>query len=99
MAHFLLRTGHVSRAVRHKTVEPIGYIISERGEMWRANEGHGDVSYISAGTCLTILLGIIFQFRPPRDGTVDSHHGKHDAVARRGRDHWREVAADRLSDE
>ena len=65
MAHFLLRTGQVSRAVRHKTVEQIWYIISERGEMLRANEGHGDVSYISAGTCLTILLGIIFQFRPP----------------------------------
>jgi mannose-6-phosphate isomerase-like protein (cupin superfamily) len=62
MAHFLLRTGQVSRAVWHKTVEQIWYIISGHGEMWRANEGHGDVSHISAGTCVTIPAGTIFQF-------------------------------------
>ena len=36
-AHFSLAPGKVSKAVLHKTVEEIWYIISGRGEMWRSN--------------------------------------------------------------
>jgi mannose-6-phosphate isomerase-like protein (cupin superfamily) len=63
MAHFLLPAGQVSRAVRHKTVEEIWYIIFGHGEMWRSDNEHEEISTLTAGTCLTIPAGISFQFR------------------------------------
>jgi len=33
MAHFHLPAGQVSRAVRHRTVEEIWFVLSGRGEM------------------------------------------------------------------
>jgi mannose-6-phosphate isomerase-like protein (cupin superfamily) len=63
MAHFLLPAGQVSRAVRHRTVEEISYIIFGQGEMWRSDTEHEEISTLVAGTCLTILAGISFQFR------------------------------------
>jgi mannose-6-phosphate isomerase-like protein (cupin superfamily) len=63
MAHFLLPIGETSRAVRHRTVEEIWYVISGEGEMWRSADGHDDISALSPGTCLTIPVGTAFQFR------------------------------------
>jgi mannose-6-phosphate isomerase-like protein (cupin superfamily) len=63
MAHFLLPAGQVSRAVRHRTVEEIWYILSGSGDMWRSNDGDEQASPLSAGTCLTIPVGTSFQFR------------------------------------
>ena len=60
MAHFRLPPGQVSRAVRHRTVEEIWYILSGTGEMWRADTG---VVRLQSETCLTIPLGVAFQFR------------------------------------
>jgi mannose-6-phosphate isomerase-like protein (cupin superfamily) len=60
MAHFRLPAGQVSRAVRHRTVEEIWYILSGAGEMWRSD---GGVDQLEAGVCLTIPLGVAFQFR------------------------------------
>ena len=63
MAHFLLRPGQVSHAVRHRTVEEIWYVLSGNGEMWRSGP-HGDtVTQLASGTCLTIPVGMSFQFR------------------------------------
>lgn len=68
MAHFLLPAGQVSRAVRHRTVEEIWYVLSGAGEMWRSADGRdGDVVPLSAGMCLTIPVGIVFQFRSVGD--------------------------------
>ena len=63
MAHFQLAGGQVSRAVRHRTVEEIWYIVSGSGEMWRSDGNSGDVAVLSPGTCLTIPVGVSFQFR------------------------------------
>ncbi len=60
MAHFTLPPGQVSRAVRHRSVEEIWYVLSGRGEMWRSDSG---TVPLAAGTCLTIKLGVAFQFR------------------------------------
>jgi mannose-6-phosphate isomerase-like protein (cupin superfamily) len=60
MAHFRLPPGQVSRAVRHRTVEEIWYILSGTGEMWRSDTG---VDPLQPATCLTIPLGVAFQFR------------------------------------
>src|SRR3954454_8824366 len=63
LAHFELPAGATSRAVRHRTVEEIWYVLAGRGEMWRSQNGHDEVVSISRGTCLTIPLGTVFQFR------------------------------------
>jgi mannose-6-phosphate isomerase-like protein (cupin superfamily) len=60
MAHFRLPPGQVTRAVRHRTVEEIWYILSGTGQMWRSDVG---VVPLEPGVCLTIPLGIAFQFR------------------------------------
>ncbi len=63
MSHFLLPAGQVSRAVRHRSVEEIWYILSGEGEMWRSNAGQEDITPLAGGTCLTIPAGTQFQFR------------------------------------
>ena len=63
MAHFLLPAGQVSRAVRHRTVEEIWYVLSGHGEMWRSAAGPDEVVELAAGVCLTIPVGVAFQFR------------------------------------
>jgi mannose-6-phosphate isomerase-like protein (cupin superfamily) len=60
MAHFLLPPGQVSKAVRHRTVEEIWYILAGQGEMWRSDTG---IEALAPGTSLTIPTGIAFQFR------------------------------------
>ena len=63
MAHFELPPGQTSRAVSHKTVSEIWYILRGRGEMWRKFEGAEEVIPLQAGLCLTLPLGTHFQFR------------------------------------
>ncbi|HEY9103157.1 cupin domain-containing protein [Chitinimonas sp.] len=63
MAHFSLAPGQVSRAVVHRTVEEIWYVLSGEGEMWRRQGEHESVLPLAAGCCLTIPLGTRFQFR------------------------------------
>jgi mannose-6-phosphate isomerase-like protein (cupin superfamily) len=63
MAHFLLSAGYTSRAVRHRTVEEIWYILSGTGEMWQS-DGRGEtVLPLAAGVCVTIPAAVRFQFR------------------------------------
>ena len=62
-AHFRLAPGAVSRAGRHRTVEEIWYILSGRGEMWRGDGDREEVVALEPDICLTIPVGISFQFR------------------------------------
>jgi mannose-6-phosphate isomerase-like protein (cupin superfamily) len=62
MAHFLLHSAQISRAVRHRTVEEIWYVLSGQGEMWRSAHD-SNIAPLAAGTCLTIPAGTAFQFR------------------------------------
>jgi mannose-6-phosphate isomerase-like protein (cupin superfamily) len=63
MAHFELPPGQVSRAVSHRTVSEIWYILGGRGEMWRRLNDAEEVIPLQAGLCLTLPLGTLFQFR------------------------------------
>jgi mannose-6-phosphate isomerase-like protein (cupin superfamily) len=63
MAHFELAAGLVSRAVVHKTVEEIWFIVSGAGQMWRRHAEREETVDLEAGLCLTIPLGTSFQFR------------------------------------
>jgi len=63
MAHFELAPGETSKAVRHKSVEEIWYILRGAGQMWRRQSGREEVTDLAPGLCLTIPLGTDFQFR------------------------------------
>jgi mannose-6-phosphate isomerase-like protein (cupin superfamily) len=63
MAHFELAAGRTSAAVAHRTVEEIWFVLSGRGEMWRAQGGREETVVVEPGVCLTIPLGTRFQFR------------------------------------
>jgi mannose-6-phosphate isomerase-like protein (cupin superfamily) len=63
MAHFELSPNQTSKAVTHRTVEEVWFVLSGRGQMWRKQDGESSVVDVSAGTCVTIPLGTHFQFR------------------------------------
>jgi mannose-6-phosphate isomerase-like protein (cupin superfamily) len=63
MAHFTLAPGQVSKAVTHRTVEEIWFVVAGRGQMWRRQGGRESIVELQPGVCLTIPLGTRFQFR------------------------------------
>ncbi len=63
MAHFSLRPGQVSRAVRHRSVEEIWFILSGTGAMWLSEGTEETVLGLAPGVSLTIPVGTRFQFR------------------------------------
>jgi len=63
MAHFELAAGQASRAVAHRTVDEIWYILHGGGQMWRRQDGAEEVTDLGPGTCLSIPAGTQFQFR------------------------------------
>ncbi len=63
MAHFELAAGTVSRAVVHRSVDEIWYVVSGSGEMWRRQGEREEVTVLRPGVCLTIPVGTHFQFR------------------------------------
>jgi mannose-6-phosphate isomerase-like protein (cupin superfamily) len=70
MAHFELAAGQTARAVVHRTVEEIWYVIAGRGQIWRRAGEREEVTELQAGVCLTIPLGTHFQFRAAADRSV-----------------------------
>jgi mannose-6-phosphate isomerase-like protein (cupin superfamily) len=63
MAHFTLAPGQTSRAVTHRTVDEIWYVVSGRGEMWRKLGTQEEIVPLEPGVCVTIPVGTHFQFR------------------------------------
>lgn len=63
MAHFTLPAGAVSKAVAHRTIDELWYIVSGRGQMWRGFEGREEMLDLRPGLSLTLPLGTRFQFR------------------------------------
>ena len=63
MAHFRLASGETSAAVTHRTVEEVWYILAGQGEMWRQMGSQEETVALEPGVCLTIPLGVRFQFR------------------------------------
>jgi mannose-6-phosphate isomerase-like protein (cupin superfamily) len=62
-AHFQLNGGRTGRAVSHRTVDEVWYVVRGRGEMWRQCEGEVDVTSLRPGVCVAILAGTRFQVR------------------------------------
>jgi mannose-6-phosphate isomerase-like protein (cupin superfamily) len=63
MAHFELPAAAVSRAVTHRTVEEIWFVVCGQGSIWRSQEGVERIDPLEPGTALTIPLETAFQFR------------------------------------
>jgi len=63
MAHFTLNPGQISRAIRHRSVDEIWYIISGEGDMWRRAGDMEEINKLVSGISLTIPCGTQFQFR------------------------------------
>lgn len=63
MAHFRLAPGEVSKAVMHRTVEELWFILAGRGEMWRRQDGREEITPLAPGLGLSIPVGTRFQFR------------------------------------
>ncbi|HVB15997.1 MAG TPA: cupin domain-containing protein, partial [Stellaceae bacterium] len=58
----------VTRAVAHRTVEELWYVVAGGGRLWRRIGDREEVTTLGAGISVTIPLGAQFQFR--NDGTT-----------------------------
>jgi mannose-6-phosphate isomerase-like protein (cupin superfamily) len=67
IAHFELGPRQTSKAIVHRTVEEIWFVLSGRGEMWREQAGRESTVEVHRGISLTIPLGTRFQFRCTSD--------------------------------
>ena len=92
MAHFQLAAGAVSKAVQHRTVEEIWYVLAGGGQMWRRQGEREETVDLAPGTCLTIPVGTAFQFRAGNRGpfsavavTMPPWPGEDEAVFVEGR--------------
>ena len=70
MAHFELAAGRVSRAVAHRAVEEIWYVLAGHGRMWRRHGERQETVPLRPGTCLSIPAGTHFQFRADGDSPL-----------------------------
>jgi mannose-6-phosphate isomerase-like protein (cupin superfamily) len=62
LAIFSLPPGAISKAVAHRTVEEVWYVISGRGQMWRRLGDQEEIVELGSGVSLTIPTGTRFQF-------------------------------------
>ena len=72
MAHFELAPGRVSRAVTHRSVDEIWYILAGQGQMWRRQADRQETVPLRPGTCVSIPAGTHFQFRSASDGPLEA---------------------------
>jgi mannose-6-phosphate isomerase-like protein (cupin superfamily) len=70
MAHFELAPGRVSRAVAHRAVEELWYVVAGQGQMWRCQGERQQTVPLRPGTCLSIPPGTHFQFRASAGGPL-----------------------------
>ncbi len=53
----------VSKAVAHRTVEELWFVVAGRGRIWRKLGGQEEIVELGPGVSLSIPLGTQFQFR------------------------------------
>jgi mannose-6-phosphate isomerase-like protein (cupin superfamily) len=72
MAHFELAPGKIARAVTHRTVDEIWYVLAGSGQMWRKQGEQEEIVTLEPGVCVTIPLGTWFQFRAAMTSRVSA---------------------------
>ena len=75
MVHCRLPPGTVTKAIRHKTVEEIWYVLGGAGEIWRKCGQEETITPLRSGVALTIPLGTDFQFRAAPDTDLEPNTG------------------------
>jgi mannose-6-phosphate isomerase-like protein (cupin superfamily) len=63
LALFSLPPGAVAKAVAHRTVEELWYVVAGRGRIWRKLGAEEEIVEFDAGVSLSIPTGAHFQFR------------------------------------
>ena len=93
LAHCTLSAKGVTRAVQHRTVEELWYVLAGRGQVWRRDAAGEETVDLSPGMSLDVPTGVHFQFRTVGDeplvlliATMPPWPGASEAV--RVRDHW-----------
>jgi mannose-6-phosphate isomerase-like protein (cupin superfamily) len=71
MAHFRLPPGAIAKAVAHRTVEEVWFVVAGKGRIWRSLGAEESVLELAAGQSLTIEAGVHFQFRCDGDAPLD----------------------------
>ena len=72
MAHFRLESGQTSKAVAHRKVEELWYILTGAGEIWRRGAEGESVVGLAPGVCISIPAGTAFQFRSRGSAPLDA---------------------------
>ncbi len=62
----------IARAVRHRTVAEIWFVLAGHGAMWRSQDGATETVALAPGVCLTIPAGTVFQFRALDDEPLEA---------------------------
>lgn len=63
LAYLTMKAGKVSKAVTHKTVLEIWYILSGTGEIWWKSKNEEKIINLEPGMSIDIPLGVEFQYR------------------------------------
>jgi mannose-6-phosphate isomerase-like protein (cupin superfamily) len=63
MAHFTLAPGAIAKAVAHRTIDEVWYVVAGRGRMWRRLDEREETVELRPGLSLSITCGTEFQFR------------------------------------
>ncbi len=71
MAHFRLPAGAIAKAIVHRTVEEVWFVVSGEGRMWRKLGDAESITPLRPGQSLTIPVGAHFQFRCDGDVPLD----------------------------
>jgi mannose-6-phosphate isomerase-like protein (cupin superfamily) len=72
LAVFSLPPNAVSKAVAHRTVEEVWYIVAGNGRMWRKLAEQEEIVELDPGVSLTIPIGTHFQFRCDGGESLDA---------------------------
>jgi mannose-6-phosphate isomerase-like protein (cupin superfamily) len=67
-ALFILPPGAVARAIVHRTVDEVWFVVAGQGRLWRRCGEDEEIVDLGPGVSLTIPVGTQFQFR--NDGAV-----------------------------
>ena len=70
MAHFTLAPGAIAKAVAHRTIDEVWYVVSGRGRMWLREGDREEIVELQPGLSLSIPPGTHFQFRADRDAPL-----------------------------